>query len=239
MHFRLAPAAFIAALTLTSPLATAETPLTETEVRAMFRAFLLENGDVTYQGIVRHQQQQQLQRAMAVVRTDTPLMGNLDANVTLIEFSDFECPYCQRVQGTLDDIKKRYKSRVRFAYKHIPLGFHAKAPAASKAAMAAQEQGKFWEYAAALYANQSLLGEKLYVSLAEDLGLNMKAFNAYRNSPEAENRLKQDMLDADRVGAKGTPYFLINGQVLSGAQPKTAFINAIEKALKTDNQTKQ
>lgn len=206
--------------------------LTAPEVRAMMRRFLLENGDVVMESIQRYQQAESLRRAQAVVRPNTPLMGDLNSSVTIIEFSDYECPFCRAVQPTVEKLRERYGSRVRFAYKHAPLDFHPKAPAASHAAMAAQEQGKFWEYSDALFAQQALLGDKLYVKIAKDLDLDMKKFNAYRASAEAKVRLKLDEADANTLGVRGTPFFLINGQVVNGAQPLEAFVSAIENAFK-------
>lgn len=213
----------------------AELNLDNPKIRANFDAavkqYVLANGEVLLESLERHEEKEKTAVMLSVIDEHTPLMGDLDSPVTVIEFSDYECPYCSAVQKNVNALKKRYGNRVRFAYKHVPLSFHAKAPGASYAAMAAQEQGKFWEYSAALFAKQPALGDKLYVKIAEDLGLDIKAFNAYRASNEAKERLNQNMLDATVVGIRGTPFFLINGQALSGAQPLDRFVAAVEAAL--------
>jgi len=226
------------------PLVTqAELDLNNEKMKAAFdvavERYVLENGEVVAKSLERYENNLQMKRMLSVIDKDTPLMGDLDSPVTVIEFSDYECPYCSAVQKNVDTLKKRYGNRVRFAYKHAPLSFHAKAPAASHAAMAAQEQGKFWEYSAQLFAKQPALGDKLYVSIAKDLGLDIDAFNAYRNSKAANDRLNQNLLDAAAMGMRGTPFFLINGQALSGAQPLDRFVAAIENALNQVEENEQ
>ncbi len=213
----------------------AELDLNNEKMKAAFdvavERYVLENGEVVAESLERYENKLQMKRMLSIIDKDTPLMGDLDSPVTVIEFSDYECPYCSSVQKNVSVLKERYGSRVRFAYKHAPLSFHAKAPAASHAAIAAQEQGKFWEFSEQLFAKQPALGNKLYESIAKDLDLDMKAFNTYRNSKAANDRLNQNLLDAAAMGMRGTPFFLINGQALSGAQPLDRFVAAIETAL--------
>lgn len=222
-------AAVIAATTLFATPAKAE--LTRADVQAIVQEYIEKNGDKVMEGIYAYQNKKQLAAAAAAISKHTPTQGPANAPVTIIEFSDFECPFCNKVQQTVTSVKARYGNRVRWAYKHLPLDFHAKAKPAAYAAQAAHRQGKFWEYSAALWAGQEYLGEPLYVKIAEDLKLNMKKFNADRASAAVQEEVTSDLRDAAKVGARGTPYFLINGTALSGAVPQEDFIQAIENAL--------
>ncbi|MBI1363863.1 MAG: thioredoxin domain-containing protein [Proteobacteria bacterium] len=161
----------------------------------------------------------------------TPVLGDKDAPVTIIQFAEFECPFCATAHETLTEVMRRYKSKVRLAFVHMPLSFHKHAIPAAKAAIAAQRQGKFWEYHDALFANQDKLGEKLFIQTAKELGLDMAKFDKDRNDPALDDLIQTDSKSGAAIGARGTPYFLINGVAVNGAQPIEAFEAVIERHL--------
>ncbi|PTL75894.1 thioredoxin domain-containing protein [Vitiosangium sp. GDMCC 1.1324] len=161
-----------------------------------------------------------------------PVKGPKNAPVTIVAFSDFECPFCGRVIPTLNQIETEYKGKVRVAFKHSPLPFHANAKPAAMAAMAANEQGKFWEYHDKLFANQRALDRASLEKYAQELGLNMGQFKAALDSNKYDAQLSADMAEASRVGVNGTPSFFINGRSVVGAQPFAAFKSIIDEELK-------
>lgn len=218
------------------PLAATAAPLTRADVEAIVGQYLETHGDKTLAGIARYQQQKQAAQAAAVIKYYNPTKGPKNAPVTIVEFLDYECPFCSRVQPTLEQLRGQYGARIRWVAKYLPLSFHPKARPAAYAAQAAHIQGKFWEYNDKLWERQEFLGDQTYEAIAKELGLNMDKFNKDRASAAVKAAVDGDLADAQSVGAGGTPYFLINGKALSGAQPAEAFTDAIEEALKKSNQ---
>ena len=212
-------------------LAAAQAPVSREEVRGLIREFIEKNPDLILESLASYESTQRLEQANALIRPHTPTVGPADAAVTVIEFSEFQCPFCARAQETLEALRERYGTRVRFAYKHLPLDFHPQAEPAALAAIAAHNQGKFWEYSAILWENQSRLGARLFTKTAEDVGLDMAQFELDREAASTQQALARDLIDARQIGAQGTPFFLINGQPLSGARPLNDFITVIERAL--------
>ena len=157
--------------------------------------------------------------------------GPEDAEVTIVEYSDFQCPFCARVQLTLAQIEETYGDRVRRVYKHLPLRIHPEAPGAAAASEAAHRQGRFWEMHARIFASQRDLGDATYRRFAEELGLDLERFEKDRASAEVKQRVERDELEAQRLGVSGTPAFFINGRFLSGAQPFEAFQRVIDEEL--------
>jgi protein-disulfide isomerase len=167
----------------------------------------------------------------AVSLDGAPVRGPASAKVTLVEFMDFQCPFCSRVQATLDQIQKAYGDQVRIVFKHMPLGIHANAPGAAAAAEAAHRQGRFWEMHDRLFANQRELSDERYQAYARELGLDLERFDRDRASAEVKGRIDQDEQEAARLGVSGTPAFFINGRFFSGAQPFEAFKAEIDREL--------
>jgi protein-disulfide isomerase len=163
---------------------------------------------------------------------DAPVMGPASAKVTLVAFSDFQCPFCSRAVPTLKQIEQDYKGRIRVAFKQLPLPFHEHAHLAAEAALAANEQGKFWEYHDKLFANQQALERADLEKYADALGLDMAKFRAALDSGKFKERVDSDAREGAAVGATGTPTFFINGHKLVGAQPVDAFKAAIDAELK-------
>jgi protein-disulfide isomerase len=163
---------------------------------------------------------------------NAPARGPKNAPVTIVAYSDFECPFCSRVVPTLKQLEEEYKGKIRVAFKHQPLGFHANAKPAAMASMAAHEQGKFWEYHDKLFANQRALDRVSLDRYAEELKLDMGKFKAAMDSNKYDAQISADMAEATRVGVNGTPSFFINGRSLVGAQPIDAFKRVIDEELK-------
>ncbi len=157
--------------------------------------------------------------------------GSADALVTIVEFSEFQCPFCARVGPTLAQVVERYGNDVRIVFKHNPLSFHDRAPAAARAAIAAQNQGKFWEYHDLLFENQRALEDADLERYAEQVGLDMERFRRDIAAPETQARIDEDMALAQRLQAGGTPHFFVNGTRLRGAQPFEQFQRVIDAEL--------
>jgi protein-disulfide isomerase len=161
----------------------------------------------------------------------SPSTGPETAAVTIVEFSDFQCPFCSRVGPTLKQIEKEYGDQVRIVFKHQPLDFHAKAPAAHAAAEAAHRQGKFWEMHDKIFAEQKAMSPEKYVEYATELGLDLEQFQKDVASAEVKSRIDADTKQAAKLGSTGTPGFFVNGLNLSGAKPFEAFKEVIDKEL--------
>jgi protein-disulfide isomerase len=176
---------------------------------------------------------------------DAPAMGAANAPVAIVEFSEFQCPFCRRhFEQTFSSIKQNYvdTGKVRYVFRNFPLvEIHANAKSAAIAAYCAGQQGDWWKMHDALFKNQERLGPALYDELAQAQGLDARKFVACRESKETEKKIDDDMAYGTSVGVQGTPNFLIghlkNGQIVdvqrvSGAQPLAAFTNVIDALLK-------
>jgi len=166
-----------------------------------------------------------------VALAGAPVRGSEDAQVTIVEFSDFQCPYCGRVTPTLKKIQEEYGDKVRVAFKHLPLDFHQKAMPAHKAAVAAGQQGKFWEMHDKIFASQSDLSPATYEGYATELGLDIEQFKRDMASEASQKQIEADKQEAAKLGVTGTPSFFINGYFLSGAQPYESFKVIIDRQL--------
>ncbi|MBI1969641.1 DsbA family protein [Candidatus Woesearchaeota archaeon] len=166
---------------------------------------------------------------------DDPSRGDKSAPVTMIEFSDFQCPFCGRFWSqTLPQIEQEYikTGKVKFVYRDFPLdAIHPNARPAAEAAECADEQGKFWEFHDKIFQNQQQLSVENYKKWAAELGLNAEKFNGCVDSKKYAEEVSKDLADATAAGGTGTPYFLINGKPLTGAQPFAAFKAAIDAEL--------
>ena len=178
------------------------------------------------------QRQEDPNRIYPVSTMHAPVKGPAKAPVTIIEYTDYQCPFCRRVQDTLREIEAEYEGKIRLAVMNNPLSFHKNALPAALAARAAGRQGKFWEMHELLFKNQAKLDEDNLVKLAQKLGLDIKRFNADRRDEKLKREIRAEQVQAIRNNATGTPAFFINGKKLSGAKPIQHFRNAIEEALK-------
>jgi protein-disulfide isomerase len=163
---------------------------------------------------------------------DAPTRGGNQPKVTIVEYSDFQCPYCSRAEGTLSQLLKDYGKDISISYKENPLPFHQNAMPAALAAEAARAQGKFWEMHDKLFASQQNLDRPSLDKYAQEVGLNMSKYKEAMDKKEGEAHIKADMAEAEKFGARGTPNFFINGRNFRGAQPLEAFKGVIDEELK-------
>jgi protein-disulfide isomerase len=146
-------------------------------------------------------------------------MGPDDATVTIVEFSDFQCPYCQRANPVLKEIMGRYPEDVRVVYRHLPLdSIHPQARAGAEASACAEEGGKFWEYHDLLFENARALAPEDLQRYAEDVGLEAAAFEECVETRRHAAAVQADVLEAQSIGITGTPAFVVNGVVRFGLQ---------------------
>jgi len=167
------------------------------------------------------------------VSTDgDPSIGPADAPITIVEFSDYQCPYCQAwYQQTFDKLMASYPGKIRFVYRDLPLPGHPESMPAAEAANCAGEQGAYWKFHNDLFGGQYSLGRAAYEQYASDLGLDIAAFTACLDDHHTQAEIKADTADAVRLGLTGTPSFVINGQILVGAQPFEQFKTIIDAEL--------
>lgn len=169
---------------------------------------------------------------LAPVTDEDHIIGDLSkASVVMVEYSDFECPFCERHHPTLKAIVDEFGDDVAWVYRHLPLSFHQQARPAALASECAAEQGEFWAYSDELFANQARLGDALYEEIARDLGLNMNQFNDCYESEKYAAAVAEDQASAQAAGASGTPATFVNGQLVSGAQPLATFRQIIQAEL--------
>ncbi|GMV43350.1 MAG: hypothetical protein AMXMBFR64_50660 [Myxococcales bacterium] len=155
---------------------------------------------------------------------DSPILGKPDAKIKLIEFSDLECPYCGRVGPVLKQVKEMYGDDAAIVFKHFPLSFHKAAMPAAEAAMAAMEQGKFWEFSDKAFENQKELTPENFEKWATELGLDLGKFKASIESGKWKDKIQRDMAEGGKAGVRGTPSLYINGRKFEpsgGMNPQT------------------
>lgn len=174
------------------------------------------------------QLKKQLEDKIVVDIGNTPVYGNRNAKIMLVVFSDFQCPFSKRGYDTTKALISKYGNNISYVYKNLPLGFHPQAAPSAKAALAAGEQGKYYEYHDKLFEHQTELGEDLYIRIANELGLNIQKFNQDRNSQAITDIVDTDAKQASELGFNGTPGFALNGVKILGAYPQEHFEKVIE-----------
>jgi len=171
--------------------------------------------------------------SFTIATDDQPVKGAAKAVVTIVEFTDFECPSCARQHPILDKILTEFGDRVRLVVRDFPLSQHANARKAAEAAEAAREQGKYWEYAAVLFRNQSALGVDKLRQYASELGLDRARFDASLDSGKFAEKVQRDVMDGHKLGINGTPTIYINGKRVSDNSYESVK-SAIEATLKAE-----
>lgn len=173
---------------------------------------------------------------MAEIRDDELFRGNKDGDITLVEYSDFECPFCARGFNTVMSLLEKYKGRIRFVYKHLPLSFHPQAMVASQyyEAIRLQDHEKAIKFHDEIYKNQRSLqkGEAFLKEIAKKISVDMKKLAQDIKSKEVLDRIKEDQEEAAKFGFQGTPGFLLNGVPVKGAYPVSHFENIISELQK-------
>lgn len=158
--------------------------------------------------------------------------GNPKARVMIVEFSDFQCPFCGQVEATLKTVLAKHQDNVALSFRDMPImQIHPFALGAAEAAKCAEEQGKFWEYHDLLFADQGALDHNGLIAKAAKLQLDAKQFDGCLTSEKYKPQIQQDNQDGMRAGVSGTPGFFINGIFMNGAQPEAAFERVIEEQL--------
>jgi protein-disulfide isomerase len=160
----------------------------------------------------------------------TATFGSADAKVRIVEFSDFECPYCSRAAKAVDAVKKQFGDQVQFAYRHFPLSFHPAARPAAELSQCAQEQGKFWALHDEIFEHQAELSAESLRGMAERAGLDMGKVDECLMSGRAAKQVEEDMAKANEVGVRGTPAFYVNGRAFDGNPEE--LVSAVDDELK-------
>jgi protein-disulfide isomerase len=173
-----------------------------------------------------------LEAPRIVVSTDGPSIGKADAPVTIVEFSDYQCPFCKRAEPTVLELRKKYGDQVRFVYRHFPLDqIHARARPAAEAALCANEQGKFWEFHEKIFAGSGLEDADI-LAYGQAAGLDAEKFKACVAERRFKDKVDEDAKAGREAGVSGTPAFFVNGIMLSGAKPIEEFSAVIDRELK-------
>lgn len=170
-------------------------------------------------------------RATVPIPAGAPSTGPADARVTIVEFTDYQCPYCHRAQAVIDEVLARYSGKVRFVHLDFPLDGHPGAMPAARAARCAGEQGKFWEYHRSLMTAPGTLDEADLKGRAGALQLNAGAFGTCLSSSRHDDAIQASLRQGEEHGVTGTPAYFVNGRMLSGARPVEAFAEIIDSEL--------
>jgi protein-disulfide isomerase len=168
---------------------------------------------------------------LKVADAGRPARGPANAPIEIIEFSDFQCPFCLQANPTVTKVLSTYGDKIRFVYRHFPLPNHPNARPAAEASACAAEQDKFWPYHDRLFGNQALLSAADLKQHAAAVGLDTAKFGACVDSRKFKSVVDEDVQAGEEAGVSGTPAFFINGRVLGGAQPFDAFKRVIDEEL--------
>jgi len=167
-----------------------------------------------------------------VAADDDPSRGGpADAPITIVEFSDFQCPFCSRAEGVVDEVMKKYGNKVHLVYRDYPLSFHPFAEKAAIASECAKDQGKYWEMHNAMFGNQSKLAVPDLVETAGGLGMDKDKFKTCLDSDKVKSEVQHDFQDGQKYGVTGTPTFFINGIMIVGARGVESFSEIIDREL--------
>jgi protein-disulfide isomerase len=173
-----------------------------------------------------------LEDPVTIPTAGSPVRGPSDAVMTLVEFSDFQCPYCSLAVAKLDAVLEAYPGKIKLIFKQFPLDTHPQAALAAAAALAAHQQGKFWPMHDAMFSHRSNLSRPAILATARGLGLDMKRFEADLDSAETKKAVIRDRDDGERAGVEGTPSVYINGRKYNGALDLPAIRTVIDGELK-------
>jgi protein-disulfide isomerase len=173
-----------------------------------------------------------LEDPVSIPVAGSPLLGPQNAPITLVEFSDFQCPFCVSAVTELQAIMKAYPAQVKLIFKQFPLDNHSQAAFAAEAALAAHRQGKFWPLHDAMFAQRGRLSREIIFKLAVDAGLDMQRFNSDLNSPEIRKAVDKDRNDGETAGVDSTPTLFIDGQHYNGPLTMAALKPVLEAELK-------
>ena len=165
------------------------------------------------------------------IREDDHLRGKREADIVIVEYGDFQCPYCARARPTLLELQQRHGERIALVYRHLPLGMHPHAEAAAEAAEAAGAQGKFWEMHDALFAHQAQVTPGQLPLMGRALGVDGARFEEALAQGRYRERIAAQAAEGKSLGARGTPSFFINGERYQGDSDREALTAAVERYL--------
>lgn len=242
-------AVFLAASFSTQALA-----MDKAEVEAIVKEYIKNHPEELAQSLQRFSESQRerqedegFKRALAE-RVNVPVAGSAsigpdNAQFTLVEFSDFQCPYCARSVGTVKEFMKKNQGKIRLVFRHMPLPNHAKAPDAAKAAMAAGEQGRFWDFRDKLMATQgewssSADHRQKFAKYAREMALDVGKFERDMGKPEYQKKIDEDVAYAHTIGVNGTPSYFLNGVRITGAR-ELAYFERVLAAVSRENGKKE
>jgi protein-disulfide isomerase len=203
------------------------------ELKGRIHDFLASRRPTTAKANIRNRAEVEilLQPPRVEVSADGPSKGAEGARVTIVEFSDFQCPYCKRAAPTLDQLLARYPNDVRLVYRHMPLRGHARARPAAMAALCADEQGAFWKYHDILFKNAPKLEDADLKAYAAEAGLDASRFESCLAEHRHADKLEADYAAGQAAGVTGTPAFFVNGIPVSGAKPLSDFARLVDAEL--------
>lgn len=173
-----------------------------------------------------------LEDPVAIPTQGSPVLGPATARITLVEFSDFQCPYCSKAVEKLNAVLKAYPNDVKLIFKQFPLDSHPEAQISAQAAIAAHQQGKFWPLHDLMFANRTALSRKAILGWAGSLGLDMKKFEADLDSDAVKKIVARDMADGEKAGVEGTPTIFMNGRRYNGELDPGSFKPVLDAELK-------
>jgi len=170
-------------------------------------------------------------RVQVTTDDDSSRGGPVGAPITIVEFSDFQCPFCSKAEPVVDEVMKKYGDKVHLVFRDYPLSFHQNAETAAMASECAKEQGKYWEMHAAMFGNQSKLAPADLVETSGNLGMDKDKFKSCLDSGKYRNEVQHDFQDGAKYGVSGTPTFFINGIMIVGARGADSFSEIIDREL--------
>ena len=168
----------------------------------------------------------------ATPRAEAPSQGPTSAKVTVEVWSDFQCPFCSRGNATVKQLREKYGDKIRIVFRHAPLPMHGNARLAAEASMAANAQGRFWEFHDALFQQQRALDRASLEQLAQKLGLDVERFKRSLDTHEFAGYVEADVVESRSRGISGTPTFFVNDTAVVGARPMEDFVKTIDAELK-------
>jgi protein-disulfide isomerase len=207
----------------------------KSQVKQLLKSAEIEQARERYAGSLRDKAEVSILLQPPVIQVDydrARVKGNADAPITIVEFADFQCPFCSRVQPLLNDVLVKYKGKVKLAYRDFPLSqIHQHADMAAEASRCALTQGKYWEMHDAMFADQSKLDGAALVKTAAGLGMDQNSFESCLKSGRYKAVVQQDVQAGSEAGVNATPTFFINGEFLSGVRSDADFIKIIDRQL--------
>jgi protein-disulfide isomerase len=216
----------------------AQIPRPKDQVAGQIKQYLQQRGQAEsrqkfYDGLqAKYKVEKKIEPMRAAVATNGPAKGPATAPVTIVEFSDFQCPYCSRLLPTLEQVKAKYGDKVRIVFRQYPLPMHPNAQKAAEASLCANEQGKFWEMHDAMFKNQQELAVDNLKAKAAALGLKADTFNQCLDSGKYVAQVQADQKEGSANGVQGTPAMFINGRFINGAVPLEQITSVIDDELR-------